>query len=209
MTPPAGAARAVLSPLDPSPEEARELVRRELLRSEYHDRDLIERLLTWVERQLGTVADAASAAPPLSTLAAMLVLLALVLALGWLLSRARRSARVRPSGAAVLTDEPLTAADLRARARAAHAAGRHEDAVVDGFRAIALAQLERDELAAAPGRTAHEVAEALAVRHPGRAAQAREAGLLFDLVRYGDRSASPAAAAVLALDADLAGVAAR
>jgi len=201
----------VASPLDPSPEEARELLRRELLRPEYRDRDLVDRLLTWVERRLAGLADAASASPPLSALAAMVVLLVLVLALGWLVSRARRSARVRPPGAAaVLSDEELSAAELRARARTALAAGRHEDAVVDGFRAIALAQAERGELATAPGRTAHEVAEALALRHPGRATQAREAGLWFDLVRYGDRRASAAQAeAVLALDTALAGVDAR
>lgn len=207
MTASARAAHAALSPLDPSPEEARELLRRELLRPEYHDRDVLARLVTWVERQLGRATEVASAAPPLSTLAAMLVLLALVVALGWLLSRARRSARVRPAGAPVLTDEPLTAAELRDRARAAQGAGRHEDAVLDGFRAIAVGQVERGELTAAPGRTAHEVAEALALHHPARAAQAREAGLLFDLVRYGDRRAdADQAAVVLALESDLAGV---
>nr|WP_253945563.1 DUF4129 domain-containing protein [Nocardioides sp. zg-DK7169] len=201
----ARAVRAADRPLDPSPDEARDLVRRELVRPEYHDRDVVARLLDWLEHQLDRVVDAASAAPPVATLAAMLVLLVLVGALGWLLTRARRSGPRRRGEAPVLTAEQVSADELRRRAEAALAAGRHEEAVLEAFRAIALSQVERGELSPAPGRTAHEVAEALAAARPPLAARARDAGLLFDRVRYGERPADAAqAAAVLALDADLA-----
>ena len=68
----------------------------------------------------------------------------------------------------MLTDEAITAAELRARAEAALAEGRHEDALVDGFRALAVRQVERGRLDDTPGATAHEVAGVLAREYPDR-----------------------------------------
>jgi hypothetical protein len=191
-------------PLLPSPDEARSKLRRELLRPEYNDQNLFERLISWLERQLGKGLDAASDAPPLSTLAAMVILVGLVGLLAWLLSRARRTARSGAGDRAVLTDEVISADELRARAEAALAEGRHEDAVVDGFRAVATRQVERGRLADAPGATAHEVAVALGREFPHLRGRVEEGGALFDAVLYGDRPASAAqAASVLALDDEL------
>jgi len=191
-------------PLTPSPDEARSELRRELLRPEYNEQNIIQRLLTWIERQVGKGLDAASDAPPLSTLAAMVILVGLVGLLGWLLSRARRTARAREDDRAVLSDEVISADELRARAEAALADGRHEDAVVDGFRAVATRQVERGRLADTPGATAHEVAVALGREFPHLRADVESGGALFDAVLYGDRPASAAqAASVLALDDEL------
>jgi Domain of unknown function (DUF4129) len=191
-------------PLTPSPDEARSALRRELLRPEYNEQNIIQRLLTWLERQVGRGLDAASEAPPLSTLASMVILVGLVGLLGWLLSRARRTARSRDDDRAVLTDEVINADELRARAEAALAEGRHEDAVVDGFRAVATRQVERGRLADAPGATAHEVAVALGQEFPHLRSRVESGGALFDAVLYGDRPASAAqAASVLALDDEL------
>jgi hypothetical protein len=191
-------------PLVPTPDEARTKLRRELLRPEYNEQNVVQRVLTWLERQLGKGLDVAADAPPLSTLAAMVILVGLVALIGWLLSRARRTARSRDDGRAVLTDEVISADELRARAEAALAEGRHEDAVVDAFRAVATRQVERGLLADAPGATAHEVALALGREFPHLRERVDRCGALFDAVLYGDRPAtSTQAAGVLALDDEL------
>lgn len=193
-------------PLDPTGDEARSALRRELLKPEYHDRNVLEQLLDWVERTVDSGLDAAAGAPPLSTLAAMLILVALALALAWLASRARRTAATRDRDGAVLTDERVTAAELRARALAALDAGRHEEALVEAFRALTVRQVERGRLSDQPGLTAHEVATRLEAEHPAHAHRVGEAALRFDQVLYGARPATrDQAAAVLALDDDLAG----
>lgn len=191
-------------PLDTPPDEARSKLQRELLHPEYNEQNLIQRFLVWVERQITKGLDAASDAPPLSTLAAMVVFVGLVLLLGWLLSRARRTARTSAEDRAVLTAEVVSADELRARAEAALAAGRHEDALVDGFRALAVRQIERGRLTDAPGATAHEVAVALGGEFPHLSSRVLEGGQLFDAVLYGDRPASAEqAAGVMALDDEL------
>jgi hypothetical protein len=191
-------------PLDPSGSEARAKLRRELLRPEYHDQNLLQRFLEWVTRKVSSGIDQASQAPPLSTLMAMIVFVALALALAWLASQARRTARDRGQKAAVLTDEVVSADELRARAEAALEAGRFEEAVVEGFRAVAARQVERGRLTDTPGATAHEVAETLAQEYPAMAARVRSGARLFDEVLYGDRPATrEQAMSVRALDDDL------
>ncbi|MCW2793061.1 MAG: integral rane protein [Nocardioides sp.] len=192
-------------PLDPSSSEARSLLRRELLHPDYHDQDLVEQVVNWVTRQIDKGITAASDAPPLTTFAAMLVFLVLVGGLAWLLSRARRTARGVGEPGAVLADDSVTAAELRARADAALAAGRHEDALVDAFRALTVRQVERGRLVDAPGATAHEVAGALAASYPHQRPRVDGSALLFDQVLYGDRPATrEQASGVLELDDELA-----
>ena len=191
-------------PLDPSGDQARSELRRELLQPEYHQQNVLQQVVDWVERKVSGTLDAASGAPPLSTLAAMVVFVALVAALVWLASRARRTARTRDLDRAVLTEEVVTAAELRARAEAALAAARHEEAVVEGFRALTVRQVERGRLSDTPGATAHEVAVTLAAEYPPLGTRVDESALLFDSVLYGDRPATrEQAGSVLALDDDL------
>ncbi len=192
-------------PLDPTPDEARSALRRELLHPEYYDDNLVERLITWLQRQLDKGVEAAVDMPPLQTFASMLVAVLLVGALVWLVRRARGSARAPRDKQSVLTDEAITAAELRARAEAALADGRHEDALVDGFRALAVRQVERGRLDDTPGATAHEVAGVLAREYPDRRPRVDTAAALFDSVLYGDRPATREQALdVLTLDDDLA-----
>ncbi|WP_243058893.1 DUF4129 domain-containing protein [Nocardioides sp. SR21] len=193
-------------PLDPSGDEARSLFERELVRPEYHERDVFQQLLDWLGRLVDDTVNAASNAPPLSTFAAMVAFLALATALGLLLSRARRTARVAKARRAVITDDSVSARELRARAERALAEGRNADAVVDGFRALAVRQVERGLLDDLPGATAHEVAHAVGAAHPGQRQRVDGTAALFDSVLYGDRPATAAqAASVLELDDALAG----
>ncbi len=193
-------------PLDPSPDEARHLLERELVRPEYHRHNVLDQVLDWIDRFVNGTVDAASNAPPLSTFLAMVAFLLLALALAWLISRARRTARSERAGAVVTADEVVTATELRRRAERALAEGRNADAVVEGFRALAVRQVERGWLDDLPGATAHEVAAAVGATHPDARGRVDRTALLFDEVRYGDRPASrDQAADVLALDDNLAG----
>ncbi|MDN7120420.1 DUF4129 domain-containing protein [Nocardioides sp. ChNu-153] len=192
-------------PLDPAPGEARDALRRELLRPEYNDSDLVQRIVDRLRRWLDDGVSTTAESPPLQTFATLLVAVLLVLALAWLLTRLRGSARVRRAGA-VLGERGVGAAELRARAEAALAAGRHEDAVLDAFRALAVRAVERGRIADVPGATAGEVARALVDASPDRAAGVPAAARLFDDVLYGDRPATAdQARSVLALDDTLAG----
>jgi len=191
-------------PLDPSGSQARDQLRRELLHPEYHQQNVFQQVLDWLQRKISGGLGDASHASPLSTLMAMVILLALVLALAWLASRARLTARENDETRAVLTEEVVTADELRLRAQAAFDAGRFEEAVVEAFRAVAVRQVERGRLSDTPGATAHEVAEDLAREYDRLADRVHECARRFDEVLYGDRPATrDQAAAVLALDDDL------
>lgn len=194
-------------PLDPSGDEARSELRRELLKPEYHDTDVLGRILDWIDRALDQTVDRASSSPPLATFATILAFLLLGLGLAWLLSQARRTPRLPGSAGPVVEDRSATADELRAAAERALTAGRHEVAVVDGFRALAVRQVERGWIDERPGATAREVAAALGAAHPEQHHRVAAAAGLFDEVRYGDRPATrDQAVAMLALDDALAGV---
>ncbi len=194
-------------PLVPTPDDARLWLRRELLNPEYHDRNVLQRLLARTQDLLNRGLDAAAGAGPLQTLVSMLVLLALVLALVWLLSRARRSSEGRGRReAAVLTSERLSADALRRRAETALAEGRAAQALLDGFRALTLRQIERGRIEDVPGATAREVSLALDAAFPGQRRRVDDSAARFDSVLYGDRPATADQARdVRRLDDELAG----
>lgn len=192
-------------PLVPTPEQGRDLLRRELVDPTYHQEDVLGRLLDWLVRRVLGVLDAASTTPPLSVFAAMATGLLLVLALIWLATRARTAHQRRPDASAVLPDASVSATEWRERAQRALAEDRSSDALVDGFRALVAHQVERGRLDGAPGTTAHEVAQMLRSAYPDQAAGMSEGARLFDLVLYGDRAATQEQATfVLALDDELA-----
>jgi hypothetical protein len=176
-------------PLAPSGDEGRSLLRRELLHPEYHQDNLLERLARWLSRVLDDGLTAARDAPPLTTLAAMLVFLLLLAAVLWLASQARRSSRAETATRSLLTEEVVSAAELRARAERALAEDRFAVALVDAFRAVAVRQVERGRIDNLPGATAHEVAGALAEAFPEQRADLERCAALFDLVLYGGRPA--------------------
>jgi len=193
-------------PLDPSGDEARSWLRRELLKPEYNDENLIQRALHAFERLLDAGINAASSSSTLTALMSMLLLLGFVVALVLLVARARRAGARRAEDRAVLTDEVVTADDLRARAEAALADGRPADALVDAFRALTLRQVERGRIDDLPGATAHEVAVSLATAYPEERERVATGADRFDSIRYGDRPATDEQARdVLALDDVLAG----
>lgn len=194
-------------PLDPSGDEARRLLRGELADPAYVQDDLLRRVLDWIGRQIDGSVEGARGTPPLTWFAITLVVVLVVGTLGYLLTRARTTARDRaPRGGDVLTGEVVTAAQLRTRAEQALAEARYGDAVVDGFRALARRQVERGRIEDSPGVTAHEVAASLAAGYPQHRERTAAGADLFDAVMYGERPATrEQAVTVLELDLELAG----
>lgn len=192
-------------PLEPSGDEGRHLLREELVRNEYH-RHLLQRILGWLWRRLEGGVGAASGTHGLTAFVTMLIGAGLVVGLVLLLSRVRRDRRRRIGVAAVLPDDRPAASELRRRAEAALSDGRYADAVTDGFRALAVRQVERGRLVDQPGATAHEVAASLATSYPSHGERVGRTADLFDATLYGDRPATPEdATGVLALDDTLTG----
>lgn len=188
-------------PADLSGDEARARLRRELLDPDYQE-DVLQTLLGRIERWMDETLAAASSVPALSWIAALAVAVVLVVVLVVLLSRLKGGA-ARPAAA---PDGPvlarrLSADEHRARAESALVAGDARTAVVEGYRALAVRQVERSRIDDLPQATAHEVGDLLAEAFRADAGRVRTAADAFDLALYGDRPVDPAAAgAVLALD---------
>lgn len=192
-------------PVRPSGDEARDWLREELAHPDYHERSLFEEVLDWLVRTFSDGVERAGEIPPVSIAAAVLAFFALVVAVLLLLSRARRDRARRATDRAVLTEEVVTAAELRRRAEAARAGGRHDDALVDGFRALTLRQQEDGRLQPTPGATAHEIAAELGRSFPSLAGRLDSSARAFEEVRYGQLPAgADRVDAVLALDDELA-----
>ncbi|GAA4812843.1 DUF4129 domain-containing protein [Nocardioides caeni] len=197
-------------PLDPSGDDARSDLRRELAKPEYYDRNVLDRIVGWIQGLFDDTVAAASGAPPVSVAVTILVALALITAIMLVVSRARRTARAERSGAPALADEAISADALRARAEQALAAGDAAAALIDAFRATAVRQVERDRIDDVPQATALELARALAAAFPDHAAEIHRGAGLFDEVLYGDHPATvDQARSLLSLDDALGGRAVR
>jgi hypothetical protein len=191
-------------PLDPSSPEAQQWLRDELAKGEYvTEPSWWQRFLEWLMRLLD---------PPrgggLSTWLMVLVVvlvLAVVAAVVLRIVRPEAVARAtRRAGSGAVDEEGLRASDYRARSRTALERGDWDAALLDAYRALAAAAVERTLLVELPGRTAHEVAVSLAAAFPDHADALARAAAAFDDVRYGHRSTSQGQAhAALELDSVL------
>ena len=191
--------------LDPTPAEARRWLSDELHGSDYHD-PWLDSAIRWILDQIGKLLDGAnhlanSGLSPVITVLVALVAIALVV---WVLPKVRREPFLDRPGGPVLVDPTITASTYRNLAARAFADGRYDDAVLDGFRAIAKDMSDRTLLDDAPGRTAHEVSLELAQPFPDHARRLAQSADIFDAVRYGHRRATAdQAGQVLQLDAEL------
>ncbi len=183
-------------PADPGPlgrEAAREAARAELARREYADAQppLLLRLVGRALRFVNDLFADAAARVGDGTLARVLVLGLLALAVGVVLTRlgpvsGRRGGRAVFDGSGV-----LTAAQHRSRAAELAAAGRHPEAVRERLRAVVRELESRGVIDRRPGRTATEVATDAGLAVPRLADPLHAAARLFDEVWYGGRAAGP------------------
>ncbi|QFZ21034.1 DUF4129 domain-containing protein [Saccharothrix syringae] len=169
-------------------DSARDAAARELADPGYGAAD--DSVLVKVLNRLGEVVDdlGRSGGPGVVGLVA-LVLLALAVAV--VVRRgvgpvARTRRRARP----VFAGEDRSAADHRAAAEEALAAGRVADAVRERFRAVTRELEERGVLDARVQRTVDEVAAEAGRELPDRAADFHAAARVFDDVWYGGRPAT-------------------
>lgn len=173
----------------PSPDEARRWAQEELSKPAYQ-KSFLERFLDWLsdllQQLFGPTPGGGQGAVPLWVAVVVgVVVLAAVLAVVVRIRRTRKADPERePDG--VLGPTPLTAQDYRRRAAAAHADGDARGAVLDGFRALAAAAVERGLLAVAPDRTAGEFAAAIGSAFTPLRGRVEAAGRVFDAVLYGD-----------------------
>jgi hypothetical protein len=193
-------------PLHPSGDEGRRLLREELLHGEYHRQNVFQRILDWLGRRLDGGIGAASGSSWVTTLVTMAVAALLLIGLVWVLTRFRRDRRRRTEAEALLPEHHASAAELRRRAEAALREGRHDEALVDAFRAVAARQVERGRIDDQPGATVHEVAARLAATYPAHGSRVGRTADAFDATMYGHRTASrDDASEAIALDDTLAG----
>ncbi|GAA1939199.1 DUF4129 domain-containing protein [Nocardioides marmoribigeumensis] len=181
-----------MSGLDPSPDQAREWVTRELARPEYPHPSLLDRFLSWLGDRLDGLVSAAGGSG-VGVLVAVVVAGVLAVVLLAALSRVRRDP-VATGGEAGVLDLPETADGLRRRAELSLADGRPGDAVADAARALARRCVERGLIDDSPGRTTHEVYAEVAARFTDRSSRLMGAADLFDRVVYGRRAAGADAA---------------
>lgn len=171
-------------PLTPSPDEARDLVRQELSKTEYQEkRDWLQEFLSWLLRPLQGLFDTDTPVPTEPFIAVLIVgLLALV---GWLLYTRliRAPKQVEETAEDTLVDPRISAEEYRQLASNLRASDP-EEAVKAAFRAI-IARMDQSGLTStAPGRTVGDVTRAISARYPELRKPAQECAKAFDIAAY-------------------------
>lgn len=200
-----GVARLAI-PVDPDAPEAQQWLRDELAKAPYQaaqptwfDR-LSQAILDWFLSLSFTGDGSGGWLPVVGTLIGIAVVVAAVLIFGL----PRRTRRRRLALGLFDADDRRTAAQLRAAAADAAAAGDWTRACEESFRAIAQGLADRTIVRPTPGTTAHRVAELAAAAFPAEGARLRESAGVFESVRYlGGTGTDAGYRALVALDTDL------
>ncbi|MDX8140947.1 DUF4129 domain-containing protein [Lentzea sp. BCCO 10_0061] len=177
-------------PVDLGRDEAREAAVRELSDPAYvsDDPNPLQRAIEWILDRLGELfagAGGMSGLTAIVIIVAVVVLIVIVIRL-----RVGRTGRVLRSGAKVFGSTVMTAAEHRAAAEKAAAAGDLAEAVRERFRAVVRELEQRGVLDARAGRTVDEVAFEAGQALPVLADDLRGAAMQFDDVWYGGRTAT-------------------
>lgn len=172
------------APVDPSAEQARQLLEHELADPAYNTAPgLLQRFWDWLTGSLG----GGGPTPQLPAVALVVVLVVVIAVAAVVLLRGvRLESTRRPGGSGVFDVAALTAADHRDRARSALAAGLWDEAVVEAVRAMSAEASERGLLVLTPGLTVQEVEAALAQAFPDEEPAVEAATSSFDRIRYGE-----------------------
>jgi uncharacterized membrane protein len=177
-------------PVDPDRDEAAKAAARELSDPAYvsGDPNPVERAFKWMLEKLGELlagAGGMSGITAITILVALVVIIVIVIRL-----RTGRTGRARRAGDKVFGSTLMTAAEHRAAAERAAAAGDLAEAVRERFRAVVRELEQRGVLDARAGRTVDEVAFEAGQALPVLADDLRGAAVQFDDVWYGGRPAT-------------------
>ncbi|MGI5501102.1 DUF4129 domain-containing protein [Lentzea sp. CA-135723] len=177
-------------PVDLGRDEAREAAVRELSDPAYisGDPNPLQRALDWILERLGALfagAGGMSGITAITIIVAVVVLIVIIIRL-----RTGRTGRALRKSGDVFGSTILSAAEHRAAAEKAAAAGDFAEAVRERFRAVVRELEQRGVLDARAGRTVDEVAYEAGQAIPGLAPDLRGAAVQFDDVWYGGRPAT-------------------
>ncbi|QGN56618.1 DUF4129 domain-containing protein [Nostocoides sp. HKS02] len=181
-------------PLDPSSPTAQQWLRDEFAHGSYTTQpSWFQRLVEWIANLLGRFGGHGPGGFPAwvaGVVALVFVAVAVLVVSRLVRPEARALSRTRRATAGTMDDEGLSAADYRGRAALALARADWDAVLLDRYRALAASAVERTLLGELPGRTAHEVAVALAPVFPDHRAPLAAAAAAFDAVRYGHERAT-------------------
>ncbi|GLY51777.1 DUF4129 domain-containing protein [Lentzea sp. NBRC 102530] len=177
-------------PVDLGRDDAREAAIRELRDPAYvsGDPNPLQRALDWILERLGALfagAGGMSGITAITIIVAVVVLIVIIIRL-----RTGRTGRALRKNGEVFSTAVLSAAEHRAAAEKAAAAGDFAEAVRERFRAVVRELEQRGVLDARAGRTVDEVAHEAGRALPVLAGDLRGAAVQFDDVWYGGRPAT-------------------
>ncbi|MGI5269299.1 DUF4129 domain-containing protein [Nonomuraea sp. CA-218870] len=193
-----------MSPIDR--EDAAWGAARELLKPQYAQESLFDRLTRHFDQFVGDLLDMTAGGGAAGGVLAAIVILLLLVGTALLVARQiRRSSRRRAGPGELFDVRRLTAAEHREAAERFAAESRWTEAVQERMRAIARDLEERALVDGMPGRTADELAAEAGLALPPFAADLTAAARSFDDVTYGGVPGTPAAYTSMAtLDTRLA-----
>jgi hypothetical protein len=177
-------------PVDLGGDEARDAAARELSDPAYvsDDPNPLERAFNWVLDRLGELFAGAGGMSGFTAITIIVVVAVIIVIVVRL--RIGRGGRAARSGGEVFGSTVMTAAEHRAAAERAAAAGQLAEAVRERFRAVVRELEQRGVLDPRAGRTVDEVALEAGRALPVLADDLRGAAVQFDDVWYGGRPAT-------------------
>lgn len=166
-------------------EEARRRAVEELIKPEYQQESLLERVIRLIREFFDQLLGNAPGGVPGGVIALVIVVVivgSLIALIAW---QGRRATRGGRAGEALLGAVERTPDEHRAEAERLAAESRWAEAIRERLRAVARDLEHRAVVTPQPGRTADELAEAAGRELPAHAARLASAVRLFDEVTYG------------------------
>jgi len=181
-------------PVDIGRDDAAAAARDELAKPVYaaHRPSLTQQVVDWVWHLLARILDAITSVAPGGLVGLVVIALVLALVIAIVAFRVGPLRTAAAAGRVVFAGATRSAAEHRADAERAAAAGDWDEAVRQRFRAVVRALEERDVLDERPGRTADEAAAEAARSMPASSSELVWSARRFDDVAYGDERATAA-----------------
>lgn len=164
--------------LEPTPDEARELLRRELSKNEYLEGQSVQGVLNWILQKIGTTVFRTAE----GTFNWMLLVIIAVVIIALIVGIYARVGREQKTVSATQALTSLSANEHRRRALDLKNTDPTE-ALKAGFRAI-IVRLDATAATAAPGRTTGEITRLIAREYPALKYDVARCASKFDVATY-------------------------